>query len=353
MTAPLYDAAQTKQEKTKVIASLVNRIRRESPQGGGFIKRDTITGFWYEIGNDKARDKVGHAIRRAIDAKKKKKRKLSSLVNLVSSSDKGLDAAVNLSALADSSDAKPSSVTSRSKALSMPMKIEPLPALGATNAVASLPQNQPNLLSSASLPSLGQANVGLPLRGSVRMNNALLRNDLAQNANNDAQPVSSSSYIGGSGGRIADIPHLSGLGNLLGGNDGMNSAAMQLRRQSLGQTSDFGSASLNRLLSQTASSLQRQLLGLSGPMTFQDQTMLNPIGAPNESTLQLPDSSDTTFFPADSTAMEQLFSTLKPTPIGSRLADAGTTTDMEDHTGKKTESSSFHDRSSPHTKFDF
>ena len=64
-TAPLYVAAKSKHDKTNVIASLVDKVRRDSP-GGGFLKKDTKTGLWYEIGDDRARDKVGHG--ESIDA---------------------------------------------------------------------------------------------------------------------------------------------------------------------------------------------------------------------------------------------------------------------------------------------
>lgn len=71
-SAPLYQAARTKLEKTQVIASVVEKVRRDSP-GGGFVKQDTESGLWYEIGDDKARDKVGHAIRRYLDYKPQSK----------------------------------------------------------------------------------------------------------------------------------------------------------------------------------------------------------------------------------------------------------------------------------------
>jgi hypothetical protein len=71
-SAPLYLSAQTKLDKTQVIASVVDKVRRESP-GGGFVKRDFHTGLWFEIGDDKARDKTGHAIRRALNETKKRK----------------------------------------------------------------------------------------------------------------------------------------------------------------------------------------------------------------------------------------------------------------------------------------
>ena len=61
-SAPLYVAARTKLEKTQVIAALVQRVRNESP-GGGFVKRDFHSGRWYEIGDDKARDKASKKMR--------------------------------------------------------------------------------------------------------------------------------------------------------------------------------------------------------------------------------------------------------------------------------------------------
>mmetsp|Transcript_10349 Transcript_10349/g.18504 ORF Transcript_10349/g.18504 Transcript_10349/m.18504 type:complete len:472 (-) Transcript_10349:377-1792(-) len=71
-SVPLYLAAKTKNDKTQVIAAVVEKVRRDSV-GGGFVKKDHQTGLWFEIGDDKARDKVGHAIRRVIDEEKKVK----------------------------------------------------------------------------------------------------------------------------------------------------------------------------------------------------------------------------------------------------------------------------------------
>jgi hypothetical protein len=80
-SAPLYVAARTKLEKTQVIASVVDKVRRDSPGCGGFVKRDFHTGLWFEIGDDKARDKVGHAIRRAVKESKNKKELRSKQAN--------------------------------------------------------------------------------------------------------------------------------------------------------------------------------------------------------------------------------------------------------------------------------
>jgi hypothetical protein len=87
-TAPLYERAATKLEKTQVIAAVVRKVRDDARAfhssndsgvgavAGGFVKKDYQTGLWYDIGDDKARDKVGHAIRRVVeDAKKTHKKK--------------------------------------------------------------------------------------------------------------------------------------------------------------------------------------------------------------------------------------------------------------------------------------
>jgi hypothetical protein len=64
--APHYVTATTKLEKTQVIAAVIDKVRTDSP-GGGFVKKDFYSGRWHEIGNEKARDKVGHAIRKAAE----------------------------------------------------------------------------------------------------------------------------------------------------------------------------------------------------------------------------------------------------------------------------------------------
>jgi hypothetical protein len=65
-SAPHYLAAKTKLEKTQVIAAVIDTVRRESPRGG-FVKKDFYSSRWHEIGDEKARDKVGHAIRKAAE----------------------------------------------------------------------------------------------------------------------------------------------------------------------------------------------------------------------------------------------------------------------------------------------
>jgi hypothetical protein len=44
----------------------IARIARESSPTGGFVKKDEHTGRWYRIKESEARDKVGHAIRKAV-----------------------------------------------------------------------------------------------------------------------------------------------------------------------------------------------------------------------------------------------------------------------------------------------
>ncbi|KAL3919143.1 MAG: hypothetical protein SGILL_003902 [Bacillariaceae sp.] len=62
--APVYLHASTKYQKSEVIAKIVTEVRNKSPTGG-FVKKDFYSGRWFEIGDEKARDKVGHAIRKA------------------------------------------------------------------------------------------------------------------------------------------------------------------------------------------------------------------------------------------------------------------------------------------------
>lgn len=56
--APLYQQVNTKYQKSEVIAKIVAEVRNESPEGG-FVKKDFYSGRWFEIGDEKARDKVG------------------------------------------------------------------------------------------------------------------------------------------------------------------------------------------------------------------------------------------------------------------------------------------------------
>lgn len=74
-----YLAARTKVEKTEAIAAIVDKICQDSP-AGGFIKRDTRTGRWYRIKDNEARDKVGHAIRKAVQRLEETKPKLAARI---------------------------------------------------------------------------------------------------------------------------------------------------------------------------------------------------------------------------------------------------------------------------------
>jgi hypothetical protein len=59
-----YTAVKSKQEKGQVIVDIVKRLQRESPSGTGFVKLDPKLGKWLFIGVEKAKDKVGHALRK-------------------------------------------------------------------------------------------------------------------------------------------------------------------------------------------------------------------------------------------------------------------------------------------------
>ena len=66
---PRYVNARTKLDKSMVLSAIVEKVREEN--GGRFIKQRK-GGEWHEIGDEQAREKVGHAIREAIAAGEKK-----------------------------------------------------------------------------------------------------------------------------------------------------------------------------------------------------------------------------------------------------------------------------------------
>ena len=60
-----YIAAKSKTEKGQVISAIVTKLRRESPSGVGLVRQNPKTLRWSYIGLDKAKDKIGHALRKA------------------------------------------------------------------------------------------------------------------------------------------------------------------------------------------------------------------------------------------------------------------------------------------------
>ena len=60
-----YLGSNTKLEKGEAIADITKLVQDNSPDGG-FVKLDSKTGRWFRIKESEARDKVGHAIRKAV-----------------------------------------------------------------------------------------------------------------------------------------------------------------------------------------------------------------------------------------------------------------------------------------------
>lgn len=63
-----YSNASSKSDKSRIVSSIVDTIRQAS-QEGGFVKYDTQTGAWYEVGDHLAREKVGQTLRDALHTK--------------------------------------------------------------------------------------------------------------------------------------------------------------------------------------------------------------------------------------------------------------------------------------------
>lgn len=56
-----YVSATSQLQKAIIIKRIVDQIREASPNGG-FVERN-VNGQWYEIGTERAREKVGHTLR--------------------------------------------------------------------------------------------------------------------------------------------------------------------------------------------------------------------------------------------------------------------------------------------------
>ena len=61
-----FERARTKLEKSLVVIYVVDTVRS---QGGGFVKQKKKTGGWVDIGDQLARDKVGHTLRDFLKAR--------------------------------------------------------------------------------------------------------------------------------------------------------------------------------------------------------------------------------------------------------------------------------------------
>ena len=79
MNVTAYRAARTKMEKGAIVMKSVRWIRESCRDGGGFVRKDSHSGQWFEIGDTLAREKVGHAIRDAVKARQRSERKVSGV----------------------------------------------------------------------------------------------------------------------------------------------------------------------------------------------------------------------------------------------------------------------------------
>jgi hypothetical protein len=81
MNVSNYMNAKSKPEKTHLVNAIVANIKASSPAQTGFVKQDPKTKRWIALGDEEAREKVGHALRDAVarhlsDAQKRKDRAL-------------------------------------------------------------------------------------------------------------------------------------------------------------------------------------------------------------------------------------------------------------------------------------
>lgn len=57
-----YAAASTRTDKTFIVCSIVSEVRKAAPKGG-FVKKDSTTGRWYEVGDFNAHEKTSQMFR--------------------------------------------------------------------------------------------------------------------------------------------------------------------------------------------------------------------------------------------------------------------------------------------------
>jgi hypothetical protein len=80
-TLDSYQKSDTKLRKSVIVMEIVDLVRLNSPDGGGFVRE--IKGQWYEIGDEAAREKVGQTIRDALiqlDPEKRARKRMKRAV---------------------------------------------------------------------------------------------------------------------------------------------------------------------------------------------------------------------------------------------------------------------------------
>jgi hypothetical protein len=100
-----YSKSTSKMEKSYILSDIVAKVRKSSPNGGGFVKKCPETKRFYEVGCFLAREKTSQAFRDALhdqykssNSAKKKRRQVSQAVKLqkaYSASNIGYDAAAD------------------------------------------------------------------------------------------------------------------------------------------------------------------------------------------------------------------------------------------------------------------
>ena len=65
--AQKYANADSKLSKSLLVSEIIDRVRHTSPNGG-FVKQNTKTGQWYEIGDSSAREKVSQWLRDSLSS---------------------------------------------------------------------------------------------------------------------------------------------------------------------------------------------------------------------------------------------------------------------------------------------
>lgn len=70
-----YTKASSKTERMALVSAIVDQVRQNSTTGRGFVRRDKVSGIWYEVDDRLAREKVGQALRSLMRQRSAKQRR--------------------------------------------------------------------------------------------------------------------------------------------------------------------------------------------------------------------------------------------------------------------------------------
>lgn len=177
------DAESTKKSKSDLIKNIIQQVRDKSPQGG-FVKFESESGRWFEVGNRIAREKVSQTFRDALNDRYRSSttsKTLKRRQERINKNSSGAEAArasfyqqQSTNAAADKLPAAQARVDSLLMAASVAGKYaQPMPSLNTASGMKALPNAHSFMLNSnpylsvprSMMPGRSMFGAGMPLGG--------------------------------------------------------------------------------------------------------------------------------------------------------------------------------------------